>query len=225
MQRRRAAKEIEWASVHDTVATVKRLVADHLETARIMTAPVRINRDLASTAVLLRQFVDAGSLPLAYDEVHGVLEQLIQSGKFSAEANALMRRLRISLSSFQVVAFMYPYNSWAMTDAVESVSKLVTLLESPDASSGKSLVEIGELRRLLVTTPWKVHPDKSAWQLLRELPGQGSAPADIVVEPMAADEMISIVRDWLKDWFEQVQRTLYGTTGIYRLVGKLETMG
>jgi hypothetical protein len=59
--RQRAAKETNWARVLDASATVKKLVAEHLETARIITAPARIKGDLNSTAELLRQFVDTGA--------------------------------------------------------------------------------------------------------------------------------------------------------------------
>ncbi len=180
-ERRRVTKEMEWASVLDAVATVRKLVKDHLETAKIMTEPVRIKRDLASTAELLRRFVDEGSLPLAYDEVHGGLEQLIQSGSFKAEATSLMRELRIRLSQFQVEAFMVRYNSWSMADAVESITELVALLKRPDAGSETS-VRINELRRLL-KEPWDGHPTKNAWQLFRELPSRPSANDDSQVEP------------------------------------------
>ena len=223
-ERRRVSKETSWASALDALATIKTLVAEHLETARIMTAPVRTSQDLASTAELLRQYVDTGSMPLAYDEVHGGLEQLIQSGKFNAEATALMRELRISLSKFQSEAFMVQYSSWAMADAVESVTHLVNLLESPDAGSGKTLGQINELRQLL-KKPWRGHPSKNAWQLFRELPSGPPPDDDAQDDPVTTDEMISIVRTWFKDWFEHVQRTLYGGRGMYRLVGALEKMG
>lgn len=216
-ERRRASKEENWARVLDTSATVKKLVAEHLETARIITAPARIKQDLDSTAVLLRQFVDTGDLPLAYDEVHGGLEQLIQSGKFSNEANALMRALRMRLAVFQHQAFMIRYSSWKMTDAIESVAELVKLLGAPDSGTGKTLVRINELRRLL--------EDEKAWRQFRQLPSKPPAAYDESgPEPETADEMISIVRTWLKDWYEHVQQTLYGSEGINHLIGAIEKM-
>jgi hypothetical protein len=214
--RQRATKETNWARVLDASATVKKLVAEHLETARIITAPARIKGDLDSTAELLRRFVDTGNLPLAYDEVQGGLEQLIRSGSFSSEASALMRDLRIRLSEFQYAAFMIQYSSWAMTDAIECVAELVKLLDGSDAGSGKTAARITELRRLL--------KDKNAWWQFRQLPSNPSANDDSCAEPETADEMISVVRAWLKDWFEHVQQTLYGSAGINHLVGVLQKM-
>jgi hypothetical protein len=215
--RQSATKATNWARVLDALATAKKLVAEHLETARIITAPVRIKGDLDSTAKLLRQFVDTGALPLAYDEVQGGLEQLIQSGAFSTEAIALMRDLRKRLAVFQYEAFMIRYSSWAMTDAIEWVAELVKLLDGPDAGSGKARARINELRRLL--------KDENAWWQFRQLPSKLTANEDSRAEPETADEMISVVRTWLKDWFEHVQQTLYGGAGINHLVGALEKMG
>jgi hypothetical protein len=215
--RQRATTETNWARVLDASATVKKLVTEHLETVRIITAPARVKRDLDSTAELLRQFVDTGALPLAYDEVQGGLEQLIQSGTFSSEANALMRDLRKRLAVFQYQAFMIRYSSWAMTDAIEWVAELMKLLNGPYADSEKTRARISELRRLL--------KDNNAWWQFRQLPSRPSANNDSGAEPETADEMISIVRAWLKDWFEHVQQTLYGSAGINHLVGALEKMG
>jgi len=213
--RQAATKEKNWASVLDASATIKKLVAEHLETARIITGPARINGDLDSTANLMRQFVDVGSLPLAYDEVQGGLEQLIQSGRFSTEAVTVMRDLRKRLEMFQYEAFMIHFSSWRMTDAIEWVAELVKLLSLPDADSSTVSTRIRELRRLL--------NQQNAWPYFRDLPSKPPTNAD-GTEPETTDEMISVVRAWLKDWYEHVQQTLYGETGIYHLVGALENM-
>lgn len=214
--RQTATKETNWGRVLDASATAKKLVAEHLETARIITAPARIKGDLGSTAELLRQFVDAGALPLAYDELQGGLEQLIRSQALSSEVTVLMRDLRKRLAVFQYEAFMIHYSSWAMTDAIEWVAELVKLQDVSEASSGTTSARVKELRRLL--------KDANAWSQFQQLPSKPLMDNEPRAEPETPDEMISVVRAWLKDWFEHVQQTLYGSSGINHLVGALEKM-
>jgi hypothetical protein len=64
--RRKAAESEKWAHVREAAKAAKTLVAEHAETARIITAPARIDKDLAATAALLREAVDSSKFPLAY---------------------------------------------------------------------------------------------------------------------------------------------------------------
>lgn len=213
VDRRKAANSAKWAYVQEAALAAKTLVAEHAETIRIITAPARLNSDLASTAMLLRDVVDTGKLPLAYDALHGELEQLIEDKEIFSEAGSTIRSLRRQLAVFQYEAFMVKYSSWGMADAIEWVVEAVRLLGEVEPRLAATEARLGELRARL--------NNQNAWWQFRTLPGR-PAPEEAPAEPDTAVVMETYVRDWLKAWFEDVQQTLYGREGINRLAAKLE---
>ncbi len=214
--RRRATKEASWAMLYDSITTAKTIVAQHLDAARIMTAPARISGDLAGTAVLLRQFVDSGTLPLAYDELHGVLEQLIRTESFPQETRTLIRSLRTGLSLFQTEAFMVRYSSWQMADAVEAAVRL--LEELPKMPHPPA--QISELKDSLGAV---IDPLLNAWDQFHELPGKPMVQGPFA-RPLTQEVVSSVVCAWFKAWFEDVQQTLYAGQGAFRLIGQLSAL-
>lgn len=214
--RRRAAKEATWLVLRDAIATAKTIVGQHLEAARIMTAPARINGDLAGTAILLRQFVDSGTLPLAYDELHGVLEQLIRTESFHQETRTLMRSLRTGLALFQTDAFMVRYSSWQIADAVEAAVRLIQELPKQP----RPISQISDLKDSFGAA---IDPLLDAWDQFHDLPGKPIAKISFP-EPLTPEIINSVVCAWFKAWFEHVQQALYAGQGISRLIGQLSSV-
>ena len=213
IDRRHAARAAQWDHVKQAAGAAKALVEEHVEIVRIVTAPVRKEQDIASTIMLLRELVDTSKFPIAYDAMHGALETLFADKTFHDEAGPTIRSLRVRLAEFQYAAFMVPYSSWAMTDALEWVVELVQILRGPESSAEKAVLRLQELRGLL--------DGQNAWWQFSCHPGR-PAPEGPAAEPNTAEEMVSAVRGWLKSWFEHVQQTLYGREGINRLATELE---
>jgi hypothetical protein len=201
--------------VKQAAAAAKALVEEHVEIVRIVTAPARRESDIVSTTMLLRELVDTSKFPLAYDAMHGELEQLVANKIFQDEAEPTIRSLRIRLAEFQYAAFMVQYSSWAMTDALEWVVEAVQILRGPEFPTEQARSRLQELHVLL--------NDQNAWWQFSCHPGRPD-PDKPPVEPSTAEEMVSAVRGWLKSWFEHVQQTLYGRKGVNRLAAELEAI-
>jgi hypothetical protein len=103
----------------------------------------------------------------------------------------------VELAKFEYVAFMVPYSSWRMADAIEWAAESARLLGDAEPHAGAAKARLDELHALLKY--------ENAWSRFRTFPDEPE-PDTVPAEPVTAEEMTLYVRDCMKSWFEHVQK-------------------
>ena len=185
IDRREAANATKWTYVKEAGETATSLVIEHTKAVAVTTGPARKEYGLDDTAILFRRLVDDVEFPVAYEKLHGQLEQLIEEPEIGKKAGPTIRELRLRLIAFQSAAFMVEYSSWKVADAVEWVAEAVRILR------GTEFLPAGAEARLVVLRAHLNQQDanqQNAWWKFKYLPGRPMPEPD-VVEPKTADEM------------------------------------